>query len=946
VKPATRQRRRWSPTPRSAVRHGLRLALASGLCAAQAQERPASSALPPVTVTGSHVAGLETEGPRPVQVITAEELARSGHSTLWQALATLTANGQGALSPNFSAASAIGASGLSLRGLGVGATLVLVDGRRTAPYPIGDDGQRGFVDISNIPLDTVERVEILKDGASAIYGSDAMAGVVNIVTRRSFVGRRLTAEGGSAQRGDGRSAYFAGLFGHGDLAADGHNFYIAGEIRRQGQIRFIDRGSLFNRTDFSAAGGFDTTPGVPNALNGQRPQSPTGYVTDADGAIVGFMPGCDAARFEAGRCSFRNTWSQIQPPREASSLSARYTQRLPDGWQLSLQGTHARSQSQQARRPAWAFTGGYQGIASGPGQAPTLLPALPPTTIGQGNPSYPAGATSPSGLLNYTFLDIGPKVDDSDARSSRLVAELQGRVGAWDLTAALGGSRVALDVVSSGLVNAARLQTALDDPANPYLVGGPNSPELLAWIAPRQRARSSSDLRFLQLTGSREVLRLPGGPLSLALGADFTHRSQHETPAADVAAGLVEASNRFVHGSQQVRSVYAETQAPLSERLSVSAALRHDAYSRSGGRSSPSLGVKYQPAGGVLLRAAASGGFRAPSPAENGLAGNTSSTGATRDPLLCPSAADANAPGNFPSQCAVEAAMMYGANPALKPETSRSFTFGVALEPARDLALSLDFYAIEIRDQIVLGNSPSAVRGSNLTPIGQVQADGTVRPVVPPVAPIAYYQVGYVNATSTRTTGVDLALAWRHRLSGIGTLRSNLALTYMNRYDLTIDGVTYRLAGTHGPILVSADTGSPKMRLRWSNTLERGDWSVTGTLNYIGSFSLTDPSLGVNDCVAGLGFGGAAEGHAEQLGAGVVPPGVSCKVRAFTTFDLSAHWRASPQLGLQFSVLNLFNAGAPADWGTYAGAGRPYNPTLHAQGAIGRSVSLRAVYTF
>jgi iron complex outermembrane receptor protein len=218
--------------------------------------------------------------------------------------------------------------------------------------------------------------------------------------------------------------------------------------------------------------------------------------------------------------------------------------------------------------------------------------------------------------------------------------------------------------------------------------------------------------------------------------------------------------------------------------------------------------------------------------------------------------------------------------------------------------------------------------------------------VAPPVAPIAYYQAGYVNANRTKTSGVDINLKLRHRFEGVGDFNSDFMLTYMNRYDLTVGGTTYRLAGTHGPILVSGDTGNPRTRIRWVNTLARGPWSLTGTINHIGSFNLTDPSFGINDCVAGLGIGAGAGAYANQLGNGIVPEGVSCKVPSFTTLDLSARYDFGSHLSLQFSVLNALNKGAPADWGTYAGSGKPFNPTLHTRGAIGRYFMLRATYMF
>lgn len=329
--------------------------LMGGLALAQDAPKLAgdTTQLERVTVTGSNIRRTDSETPSPVQVITADDMKKSGYTSVQEVLHNITANGQGTLSQAFSGAFASGAAGLALRGLNVGSTLVLLDGHRMAPYPIGDDGQRSFVDISNIPFDAVERIEVLKDGASAVYGSDAIAGVVNIILKRSFVGKTITADLGTSAKGDGTTQHVAGTFGFGDLDADGHNFYVSGEYRKQGEIKFTDRGGLFTQTDFTSTGGYNTTPGVISPVFPTHPRSGTGYVTDpSNGAIVGFMPGCDATKFAAGHCTYHDTWDQIQPPTENYNLVGRFTQNLNKDWQLSVQGSFFESKAQQVNGPS------------------------------------------------------------------------------------------------------------------------------------------------------------------------------------------------------------------------------------------------------------------------------------------------------------------------------------------------------------------------------------------------------------------------------------------------------------------------------------------------------------------------------------------------------------------------------------------------------------------
>src|ERR1019366_9955269 len=299
--------------------------------------------------------------------------------------------GQGTLSQSFSGAFASGAAGVALRGLNVGATLVLVDGHRTAPYPIGDDGYRSFVDVANLPFDAIERVEVLKDGASAVYGSDAIAGVVNIILKKSYQGAQITADGGISSHGDGSQAHLSGIWGLGDLDADGRNFYLSAEYRRQNAISFLDRGGEFEQRDYSSTGGINDTYGAQNPLRGTTPsRSATGYVVDpATGQPVGFMPGCNAALFAANKCTYQDTWDQIQPATDNVNVVARFTQKFANDWTGVVEGGYFDSQSEQINGPDRAIA--YQGIAVGPGFGPIVLPAVPNLTIPNTNPSYPAG---------------------------------------------------------------------------------------------------------------------------------------------------------------------------------------------------------------------------------------------------------------------------------------------------------------------------------------------------------------------------------------------------------------------------------------------------------------------------------------------------------------------------------------------------------------------------
>ena len=193
-----------------------------------------------IDVTGTNIRRTDTETPSEVQVITQQQMIESGYSSVSEVLRNLTANNNGTLSTGFARAFAAGASGVSLRGLGVGATLILVDGYRLAGYPRSDDAQRQFVDLSSIPFVAVDRIEVLLDGASAIYGSDAIAGVVNIILKKDFKGTYVNAQGGTTTKGGGTTWDAQLMQGFGDVAA-GLGGYAAFEYRSQDSIKLSQR---------------------------------------------------------------------------------------------------------------------------------------------------------------------------------------------------------------------------------------------------------------------------------------------------------------------------------------------------------------------------------------------------------------------------------------------------------------------------------------------------------------------------------------------------------------------------------------------------------------------------------------------------------------------------------------------------------------------------------
>jgi iron complex outermembrane receptor protein len=911
---------------------------------AHAQDAAPAPAVQQVTVTGSNVRRTDSETPSPVQVLSAQDIRNSGYTSVGDVLHSITANNMGSLSQSAPSAFAAGGSGVALRGLTVGATLVLIDGHRMASYPMPDDGERDFVDISSIPMEAIERIEVLKDGASAVYGSDAIAGVVNVILKKSFTGTTVSAEGGVTSHGDGATTHGSFITGWGDLAKDGHNAYVAVEARHQQDILLRNRPYLA-RTDWRPYGGVDLTQGtgsgaVSGASSGAG--SGTGYLTDASGNPVYYFPGCTAEQAAADTCGYRNPYQTLQPSTTNIDLLGRYTTKLGGGWEANLQGSALRSEAHQVglfnnAAATGVGSGGNGGGLNlfhfGPGSAPT--PAFPDQfpfvlTVPANYPGNPTGTDAP---LVYDFLDIGPLEQTVVTTSYRAVAEAQGSVGEWDLNFSGGWTRAVTRASFDHYIDFPAMQQALDD--GTYQVGGDNA-AILSTVAPHASSVSTNDLSFLTARGTRTLMDLPGGALALGLGVDLTHRRLHEIfPPSFVNGSQAIGIYSFAQGSQTVAATYAELVAPVTKQLEIDLAGRVDHYNTYGTSATPKAGFKWSPAREFTLRGTYSKGFRAPNPAETGDAGSTSGfVGNLKDPLYCPNGKPAdNLPPGLLDPCNIALQELQLSAPHLKPEKSQSFTLGVILEPGKTYSATLDYYHIQIRNQIISVGQLGQIGLDDAAELGTtIYRDSTGN--------ILYDTYPFINANTTTTSGLDLDVLGKYSLGAAGGLKAELQLSYTLAYDLTAQGVKYHLAGTHGPAFVSEDTGNPRTRGAFTLTWNKGPFELAGTLNYISHYSVLDPSEGMADC-------------ADAIGAVGNVPSSFCRVGSFTEFNLTGRYDVNEHLQLHGSVINLFNRHAPYDLQTFGSPGNgaqqggaPYNPSFHQDGAVGTMFTIGGTYRF
>src|SRR5580658_299705 len=644
-----------------------------------------STELQEIVVTGSLIKRTDSETPSPVQVISAVDLKDLGYTNVSDVLRNLSANGSGALSQGFGQAFAAGASGIALRGLSVGDTLTLIDGERMVSYPLSDDGERAFVDVTAIPINAVDSVEVLKDNASAVYGADAIAGVVNVKLKKTYVGSEFTMEMGSTQYGDGTTEHGAGIFGIGDLSSDGYNFYVALDWHHQDGILGANRDGAFTTTNWSSLpGGLNTQPGAIGASSLAYPDSVTGYLINPNttsGTPYGFLPGCDQASQTADKCTFAFP-GKIQSPTTQINLLSKFTKALPDDFTLTVTGSVFDSSAQQIAATTFGHAFNNTGQEAGSIVNITFSPGKLVGTVVYPVLSLPASSPlNPFGTkanLVYSFPDVGPYQISVDTITYRLFGDIKGTVAGWDLHSSVGVMYASMTEKIFGSIYPGLAQDALNSGA--YVPGVSTNGQSL--FAPETSDHPSSTLGVASVSGTHELFEMPGGPLMLAVGGQYIHKALNVTDPPSVVSGAQEGVIFYSVGSQDDAAGFVELQGKPIKQLEVDLSGRYDHYDTYGGSATPKVGIKFTPVDQFALRGTWGRGFRAPSIAESGTAGLAFGQGNTNDPVLCHNA-KVNVSGTFNALCAYPAIGVAAANPNLKAVESENGTFGFIFEPMK-----------------------------------------------------------------------------------------------------------------------------------------------------------------------------------------------------------------------------------------------------------------------
>jgi len=573
-----------------------------------------------VYVTGSNVRRIALESASPVQIITREELTRGGATSLNEVLRTISAN-VGGIDENRTNGFSAGAAGLNLRGFGSQATLTLINGRRLAPYA-QPEFQTTFVDLNSIPVGAVERIEILKDGASAIYGSEAMAGVVNIILRDSFEGLEVGGSLGQSSRNDGEQKRATVSFGKGSLVKDHFNAYATLDVRQRKPMYMSNRDGYLSTQDLRAYGYKDrrslyTYPGnlywtdktsgtfVSRTMD---KNCPADRLVPADTVLNAGALG-QACVFD----DFKDSTYNVAGKTDRFGITSRLT------WQPTA-STTVFSDLMFNRNKA-VVTGNLHFVA---GQNLEIIPALPIT-----HPQYPKELIGPDGKtlaggngtvrVRAKLADFPGQGQDNTTDFGRYLVGVKGDFKNWDWeTAALYTSskvtsRNTAAIMTTPFLNAYKNGTFI-------FGGGDANKALYDSITTSSVNEFKSSLAQVDAKVSGELFNLPAGAVGLAVGTEFRREALDTTPDPQAVAGEIYHQAQLPPGfsnSRHISSIYAEATVPLLKSVEAQLAVRHDHYSDYGNSTTPKVGMKWSVTPAFMVRGTYAEDFRALTLVEN-----------------------------------------------------------------------------------------------------------------------------------------------------------------------------------------------------------------------------------------------------------------------------------------------------------------------------------------
>jgi iron complex outermembrane recepter protein len=855
---------------------------------ANAQTAPAEEKVQRVEVTGSSIKRLDAETALPVQVLTRKDIEKSGVKTATELLSKITAS-----AANLTDGASFkdtpdqrGFNGANLRGIGVSSTLVLLNGRRLANF--SSPGTSSGVDLNSIPAAAISRVEVLKDGASAIYGTDAIGGVINFITREDYEGTDLsvyfaeTQDGGASKR----SYTFSG--GLGNLSNDGFNLFGSVDYQTNSALHSSQRkwigSALQPAINLDVSSSYTSPANYRFTRNSDSTRTAGSYINPS-------APTCNPPKTLPGALSFIGSKgcyydymqdTEIFPETDRLSLLARGQLAINSDNNLFAEIIQSESRTTYRISPQTV--------------------SLNYPTLANGGIYYPSNAdftkANSSNVTSLTPLavrwrasDAGPRTNLVVSNTQRVLLGAKGTIKGWDYDTAFNQS---INKVNDTYINYLRTKKFGTNFAtgkiNPFAPNNAEGLKLLNDSKISDEARSSKGTtNSFDAKASRELFGLGGGKAAIALGAEVRVERLEFTPSLALKSGEIYkevASAADFKGSRRVSALYTELNLPFTKTLETQVALRTDKYSDFGNTTNPKIGVRWSPQKTVVVRSSYGTGFRAPSLSDLYDAPRLGqSSGIYNDPLFDCSAANQAVSDDAPDYCGIQPDKLKGGATGLKPEKSKQFSLGLVLAPVKGLTTTTDFWMIRKTNLIVypegayfdskgamLANAQYVTRASD----GYIlEIDSTPR-----------------NGGKLDTSGIDFGIDMRLPAASWGKVGLSINGTYVLKFKEQL------LQG--GPELNAAGRfANDQVVQRWRHTAgidyEKGNWGATLQHNfysgYIDQAKLLD-----------------AAGN----------PTIERKVKAYSIFDASGSYKVSSAFTVRAGIKNLLNTAPPVSNQVYS----------------------------
>ncbi|HBN54029.1 MAG TPA: TonB-dependent receptor [Stenotrophomonas sp.] len=911
----------------------LLLALGSPL-AAFAQSQPAAGTSSPeartldkIEVTGSRIKRTDVEAAMPVTIIQKAEIEAQGITSAEQLLQQLNiaSSGPDSLAANSGVAPPgtrgnNGVSGANLRGQGADATLVLLNGRRVAAHGLA--GQ--VVDLNSIPFAAIERVEVLRDGASAVYGTDAIGGVINFITRNNYQGITLTAGADVTEEGGGNIYHGSLLGGWGDLDNDRWNVWAAvnakqNKILRGNQRDFVnsfqaDRGlspdtrgtpfaNIVTGTGSMIGGGLKdpNTNLTKTTINTLRLPGGAGCENGGDmmgdyGDKIWASPGASfGCAWDYGRAR------TIQQPVDTVQGIGRATFKIGENHEFfaEFMGSKVTSKRQfEAQQITTSINASatqldaYELNANTKATYDAIYNQLHEYFGDQANLVYGSPIA-----YRWRCEVCGPRQIETTTKAYRALLGMTGSLGSWDYNIGLSRAQSkAESVTAGGYYYTPQLKAALKNGVlNPFLMPG-QSQSQAAYDA--LAAADASGLQIYEGTSTTTTFDASfSGSLGFKLWSDNdvqaaagvdVRREEYEFggPAEWVAGNAYvfgvpgDASNYMSPKQRNVKAVFAEVNLPVVDSLEVNLAVRHDRYDGFGGTTNPKYSFKWQPMDWLVFRGSYSTGFKVPDFAKlfRGIT-ETQYTGLDlADPATCPRGQYNPDVANCSEQ--IRPDIITGGNPNLKPEEAEQRSIGFVVAPHGNFNLSVDWWEIERSNTIRSGFNLSTMTANYPLYASNFIRDGSGK--------IIAIDQRYINTGGTLTRGIELDSNLRGDLAG-GTWNIHLNGNYLDTFKTkTFDSLPY------SDNLVGEYERYYNLPIKWKHTVSlgwaKGDWAQTLTQVYRGGYKDWKP-------------GGIVNGY--------TPPAWDGKVDAYVTYNYSLTWSGMENLKATFGIRNLLNTDPP-----------------------------------